>query len=415
MIERTLETLLALASGEAVAAAALVGLAVGLLLGIALGVRLGRLRRSEVDRIARELQDASEDRHRMATEALLAQARAAFGQLSLDALARTSDRLLDLADARLGAERGRHAAVLDEKKRAIDQELERIARELDRMRRLAVDLERDRAQSFGQVAERLEATTAATAALDATTRSLKEALKSSQRRGQWGERLAEDVLRQAGFVEGVSYLRQATAPDGGRPDFTFLLPKGLRLHMDVKFPLDNYLRFVEATTDAERQRLERAFLADVRQKVRELAARAYGRDDDALDYVLLFIPNEPLAGFVFERRPELVDEALAQKVVPCAPATLFAVLAVVRQAVDNFVLAERADEMLRHLARFHGAWRDFTQEMDRLGRRIDEVVEAYHGLAGTRARSLERPLQKLEELRQLRGGGEPASGNGDDG
>ncbi|MFW5680873.1 MAG: DNA recombination protein RmuC [Pseudomonadota bacterium] len=403
MIEPFWSFWLALPPPRAFAVALLLGGLAGLVVGIALGRRLGRVRRDELARLARDLHEASEDRHRMATEAMLDRARAAFGELSLEALARSSERLLDLADARLGAERGHQLALIDHKKLLIDEELGRLGRELERMRRLVVDLERDRASKLGEVSARLDATSAATEALAATTRNLKEALKSSQRRGQWGERLAEDVLRQAGFVEGVSYVRQKTEPGGGRPDFTFLLPRDLRLHMDVKFPLDNYLRYVEATGEGERGRFERAFLADVRQKVRELAGRAYGDGDGALDYVLLFIPNEPLAGFVFERRPELVDEALAMRVVPCAPATLFAVLAVVRHAVDGFVLSENADEMLRLLGRFQGAWREFGLELERLGRKIDEAQEAFHRVTGTRARVLERPLARLDALRQRRG------------
>ncbi|TVQ36591.1 MAG: DNA recombination protein RmuC [Geminicoccaceae bacterium] len=408
MIDDVVLWWLGLAPGFAFLAAA----AVGVVLGLWLGVALARVRRRELERLAEAMHEVSEDRHRMAAEAMLDRARAAFGELSMHALARSSERLMDLADARLGAERGQQAALMEQKKVLIDQELERIGRELDRMRRLVVELERDRAAKFGEVSARLDAANAATQALAGTTQNLKEALKSSQRRGQWGERLAEDVLRQAGFVEGVSYVRQTTEAGGGRPDFTFLLPRDLKLHMDVKFPLDNYLRYVEASSDAERARLERAFLADVRQKVRELAARNYGQGDGAIDYVLLFIPNEPLAGFVFERRPELVDEALGLRVVPCAPATLFAVLAVVRQAVDNFVLAESADDMLRLLARFHGAWRDFAAEMERLGRKIEEVQDSFHHLAGTRSRTLERPLARLEQLRQLRG--VPNSKGGDD-
>ena len=84
-------------------------------------------------------------------------------------------------------------------------------------------------------------------ALTEHTRQLREALASQKVRGQWGERMAEDVLRLAGFLEGVNYRQQATlAGSGGRPDYTFLLPNGLVMHMDVKFPLDNYVRFLEA-------------------------------------------------------------------------------------------------------------------------------------------------------------------------
>ena len=70
--------------------------------------------------------------------------------------------------------------------------------------------------------------------------------------------MAEDVLRLAGFVDGVNYRRHqpigGAARVGGIPDYTFLLPQGQALHMDVKFPLNNYLRFHEAASDVERER-----------------------------------------------------------------------------------------------------------------------------------------------------------------
>ena len=110
-----------------------------------------------------------------------------------------------------------------------------------------------------------------------TTQSLREALSSTTARGQWGERMAEDVLRLAGFVDGVNYRkRQAIAGSGGIPDYTFLLPQGLSLHMDVKFPLNNYLRFLDASSDVERERHRKEFLKDVRLRLKEVTSRGYG-------------------------------------------------------------------------------------------------------------------------------------------
>ena len=63
--------------------------------------------------------------------------------------------------------------------------------------------------------------------------------------------MAEDVLRLSGFIEGVNYLKQKTLETAaGRPDYTFPLPQGRKVNMDVKFPLDNYVRFLEAERDA---------------------------------------------------------------------------------------------------------------------------------------------------------------------
>src|SRR5690606_20360959 len=149
---------------------------------------------------------------------------------------------------------------------------------------------------------------------------------------------ADDVLRVAGLVEGVNYKRQQTLAGGCRPDFTFTLPRGRLLHMDVKFPVDNYLRVLDAATEADRATHTRAFLRDVRARVRELTGRGYVDPDTTVGYVLLFIPNESVYGFIHEHDGGLLDEALASHVVMCSPCTLFAVLGVVRQAVDNFLL-----------------------------------------------------------------------------
>src|SRR5438105_1027207 len=87
------------------------------------------------------------------------------------------------------------------------------------------------------------------------------------RRPRWGERMAEDVLRLAGFVDGINYRkRHAISGSGGIPDYTFLLPQGLCVHMDVKFPLSNYLRYLEAGSEVEAERHRREFLKDVRSR-----------------------------------------------------------------------------------------------------------------------------------------------------
>ncbi|HCP07087.1 MAG TPA: DNA recombination protein RmuC, partial [Synergistaceae bacterium] len=123
-------------------------------------------------------------------------------------------------------------------------------------------------------ADRLREVNERTADLNRTTGTLKEALSSSKARGQWGERMAEDILQMVGFVEGVNYARQRTLPGSGRrPDFTFLLPRGLTLNMDVKFPFDNYLAWLGATSDSERDQFRRSFLKDVRDRIREVASR----------------------------------------------------------------------------------------------------------------------------------------------
>jgi DNA recombination protein RmuC len=241
------------------------------------------------------------------------------------------------------------------------------------------------------------------------TGMLTRVLGDSRLRGQWGERTAEDILRVAGFIEGVNFNRQRTLEASGtRPDFEFPLPRGLHLNMDVKFPLDNYARAVEATTDEQRDNLERAFLKDVRNRIKEISTRDYvDPEGGTVDYVLLFIPSESIYAFVSQLDHDLLEGALRQRVVCCSPLTLFAVLAVVRQAVDSFSLQRASDEVVSLMGRFASEWEKYCESLDTLGRRLDLTRNAYEQVVGPRKRQLEKPLERIESIRRERGLGGP--------
>ncbi len=323
--------------------------------------------------------------------------------------------LLEVNRALLEQERARGTAALDGTRTLIDHQLANVATELQRVGALVHELESDRRQSFGVLASELQRQHEGLRALTETTQRLRDALASPHARGQWGERMAEDVLRLAGFLEGVNYVRQATLSTAhgaaGRPDFTFLLPNDLVLHMDVKFPLDNYARYLDATSPTERAQLRDQFLRDVRARVRELVGRGYLDDAQrTVDCLLLFIPNEQVYAFVHEHDPSLLDEALTHKIVLCSPLTLYAVLAVVRQSVDNFRLERTSGEILRLLGAFSKQWEKYVTALDTVQRRFDAVARDYELLMTTRHRALQRPLDQIELLRREElvssGGGE---------
>jgi len=302
------------------------------------------------------------------------------------------------------------SADLTAKKDVIDTRLDEVRTELrtelQRLGSLVSDLGTASAQRFGQVDESLRAHAEVAGVLAESTRTLREALSNPQARGQWGERMAEDVLRLAGFTEHVNYRKQTQVAGGtGRPDFTFELPKGHVLYMDVKFPLASYLRYLEVRTDAERQAHLKRFLADVRLRVKELARREYATESGrpTVDYVLLFLPNEQLTGFIHEHDPTLLDDALGQRVVMCSPLTLFAFLGVIRQAFDNFMIERTSDEILQLIGKFGQQWQKYTESLERVKSRLDSVQREFDLLTGTRRRALERPLQQLESLRLERG------------
>jgi DNA recombination protein RmuC len=301
-------------------------------------------------------------------------------------------------------------ADLAAKKDVIDARLDQVhgemRTELTKLSDMVTALGRTSAESFGSVTSSLQAHAEVANTLAESTRSLREALANPQVRGQWGERMAEDVLRLAGFRENINYVKQTQIEGGsGRPDYTFPMPKGHALYMDVKFPMASYLRYLESGSNAEREAHLRRFLADVRLRVKELAKRDYAGESEqpSVDYVLLFIPNEQLTGFIHEHDAGLLDEAMGQQVVLCSPLTLFAFLGVIRQAFDNFMIEQTSDEILQLLGTFSAQWRKYNEQVETVKKRFDGVDRAFEQLVGTRRRQLERPLLQLEALRLQRG------------
>ncbi len=330
---------------------------------------------------------------------MIARERSADRADTDDVLRRALEHAALLSREQLGA-------GLSGQRREVDQVREDVRGELGRLTQLVAQLGQRSAEQLGRVEQNLRAHGEVTASLANSTQALREALASSKTRGQWGERLAEDVLRAAGFIEHVNYTKQ-TAIDGARglPDFTFTLPKGHVLYMDVKFPLPAYLRCLEATTETDRVAHRETFLRDVRMRVKELADRDYPAQSSrpAVDYVLLFLPNETISAFIHEHDPGLVDLALRRKVVVCSPLTLFAFLGVIRQAFDNFMIEQTSDEILQLLGTFGTQWSKFSGSLDTVQRRMESVQREFEQLNGPRRRQLEKPLQQLDALRQARG------------
>jgi len=326
--------------------------------------------------------------------------RTAFSALSREALSANADDFLKLAETRLTQQTAQGLETLESKKKLIDARLEEMGGKLTNLSNLLQAFDKQRAESFGSMRTHLENATHATKGLQQITGQLREALANPSHRGHWGERMAEDVLRLVGFVENVNYFKQKKDAAGGIPDFTFPLPDRRKVHMDVKFPLANYLKALDAVDDATRSACASQFLKDVRARIKELNTREYiDVASGTLDYVLVFIPNEQVYSFIHGRDNSMLDYAIQNKVVLCSPLTLYAILAVIRQSVDNFRLEQASGEVLNLLAEFKKQWAKYVEGMEKMGRRLDEVYSEYRELAGVRTRQLDRQLDRIEDLR----------------
>jgi DNA recombination protein RmuC len=332
-----------------------------------------------------------------------------FKALSLDALAKNSDEFkkyadefIKLAEEKLKSQTIEGKRELEGKKELIDQNIEAIGKTIAEVQRKIEEVGKTSGEKFTEVATLIKKHEEVTFKLKDTTDHLRHALASSKKRGEWGERMAEDIIRLIGMVEGINYIKQKTLEhSAGRPDYTFLLPNKLKINMDVKFPMENYQHYLEAQSEHDRKRFKDELLKNTKIMIRQVTTRDYiNPAENTVDYVIVFIPNEQVYSFINEADTTIMDEALRQKVILCSPFTLYAVLAVIRQAVENFNLEQTASEILKLLSEFAKQWDAYKEKFRLMGERLDAAKKEYDALVTTRSNMLERPLKKIDELRK---------------
>lgn len=334
------------------------------------------------------------------------QMESSFSMLSRQALSENAEEFFRVAKEQLNLQASQQTQLnnqqLEGKKELIDQSIKAMKEDLLKVQNMMHGIEKERKESFGQLSESLKHAASKTESLQNTTEQLKSALANTTARGQWGERMAEDVLRLSGMMEGVNYFKQNQTEEGKRPDFTFPLPHKRVVNMDVKFPLDSYMSYLNATSDDEKERYRKEFLKAARARVKESINRGgyISEEGNTLDYLLVFIPNEQVFSFLNEQDPSLLDEAMRNKVILCSPMTLYAILGVIRQAVDNFQMEKKSAEMIALLDKFYKQWQMYTEEIDKAQTHFNRLANTFASLTGTRRTQLEKPLEKIRELRQ---------------
>lgn len=290
------------------------------------------------------------------------------------------------------------ASQLEMRKQAIEHTVAGLKEELMKYQQMLRESDGDRARKFGSIENELKNASNATQKLQETTVKLSNILGNVKLRGQWGERMAEDIIRYAGLIENVNYLKQNVNASLTKPDFTFLLPQGSCINMDVKFPLDNYLQMVNASEGLQRDSYEKEFIKNVKDRIKEIQNRDYiNPSENTLDFVLLFIPNEQVFGLIQEKLPDVMDFALKQKVVMCSPFTLYAMLSVIRQAHEHFRFERDIKKIIELIEGFTKDYELFKNRFTDLGTMIERLSGQYADITEKSFKKLDGKIQRIEE------------------
>jgi len=249
-------------------------------------------------------------------------------------------------------------------------------------------------------------------------RDLTEALSGNTKvQGDWGEMVLETILVKSGLVEGENYFVQRTKNDDGtqiknddngrlRPDVVVALPDKKCIVIDSKVSLTAYVNYINADNEDDRQRFGKAHLLSVRSHLKELETKRYQDfvgvgNDDRIDYVLMFIPNEHAYMAAMTLDNNLWMEAYEKRVVIISPAHVISTLRLIAQLWTRDKQTKNALKIAEEGGKLYDKFVGFVNDMQTVEQSLGRASEAYASAMSKLHTGRGCIVSKVENLKKL--------------
>lgn len=314
----------------------------------------------------------------------------------------SSESFLQLANDKLQSKQQEYKQDLDRRKDAIESIVKTLQNDIVQYRQQMHQLEKERVQQFGSLAQQMKGNQDMINVLRDSTEKLTNLLSNNRLRGNWGERTLEDIMQRVGFIKGQDYVVQTQlSSTGKRPDFIINLSNGKKVCIDVKFPLDNLRKYYDATTDAEKVQALRQFRTDILAKVKDVSSREYiSAEENTVDFAIIFVPSEMVYSLIHNNMSEVVDDALARKIVFTSPFAFYTLVQTISEANRAFRYEKNIQKVLALIETLSKDYGRFQDEFNKVGTKLKQVQDAYLQVAQTRFNKLEKDFTMIKGYQQ---------------
>ena len=244
--------------------------------------------------------------------------------------------------------------------------------------------------------------------------NLTKALKGNSKiQGNWGEMILESILEKSGLKKGTEYFVQEfiTNENGERiqndqhkymqPDVIVVYPGGRKIIIDSKVSLTAYVKYIEAEEDKDKLIAEKEHIISVRQHIDELSNKAYQDYIESLDFVMMFIPNEPAYILAMQLDSNLWDYAYRKRILLINPTNLVASLKVVSDLWKRENQSRNAQEIARRGAMLYEKFVRFVETLQEVGKNIEKAQGSYNKAFSQLKEGNGNLIRQAEMLKEL--------------